>query len=69
MTTKYKVVRYYYNSGRKVTIYTGLTEEQAQEHCRDPETSSSTCTSWKGRNRTEKCGPWFDGYTEDHGRL
>jgi hypothetical protein len=61
MTTKYKVVRYYY-SGRKVTIYTGLTEEQAQERCSDPETSSKTCTSWKGRNRTK-----LNGYTEDHG--
>lgn len=44
------------------TIKTGLTLEEAREHCNDPETSSSTCTSDEGINRTENCGPWFDGY-------
>ena len=61
----YKIVRHFYNSNRKVTIKTGLTEEQAQAHCRDPETSSSTCKKAVNLCRTARSGPWFDGYTKE----
>lgn len=47
------------------TIETGLTLEEAQAHCSDPETSSSTCTEPENVARTEERGPWFDGYTEE----
>lgn len=41
----YKVVRFYFNKpGYRRTIKNKLTLEQAQEHCKSPETSSSTCT-------------------------
>lgn len=60
----YKVIRHFFNSNRKVTVATGLTLEQAQAHCRDPETSSSTCTKAAGKRRTKLYGKWFDGYTE-----
>jgi hypothetical protein len=60
----YKIVRHYFNNGKR-TIERGLTLEQAQRHCHDPETSSSTCTRAAGRRRTRDKGPWFDGYTED----
>jgi hypothetical protein len=67
----YKIVRNYFNSdratgipGRRV-IKTGLTLEEAQAYCRDPETSSKTCTRAAGRRRTKRYGPWFDGYTEE----
>jgi len=43
-------------------IRTGLTLKQAQAHCSNPETSSSTATSPAARERTERFGPWFDGY-------
>lgn len=56
----YKIVRHYYPKGRNSwgepnhrpnrTIETGLTLEEAQAHCSDPE--------------TRKEGEWFDGYTE-----
>lgn len=62
----YKIVRMYFNnliSNR--TIMRGLTLEEAQAHCKDPETSSSTCTKAPGRRRTERYGPWFDGYEEE----
>ena len=59
----YKIVRQFYN-GAKRTIKTGLTLEEAQAHCRDPETSSRTCTKAAGRKRTRDHGAWFDGYVE-----
>lgn len=62
----YKIVRMFqrgWNPKRR-TIKTGLTLEQAQAHCQNPETSSSTATSAKARRYTELHGPWFDGYEE-----
>lgn len=62
----YKIVRSYLNDRfHKHTIKTGLTLEEAQEHCRDPETSSRTCKGSKGKARTLVKGPWFDGYDEE----
>ena len=46
----YSIIRFYaphLNKANRV-IYCGLTLEQAQEHCNDPETRVS--------------GQWFDGY-------
>jgi hypothetical protein len=60
----YKIVRMYFKDGKRV-IKRGLTLEEAQEHCNDPETSSSTCKKVAGNIRTEECGPWFDGYEEE----
>ncbi len=59
----YKIQRLYFKGGKR-TIRTGLTLEQAQAHCSDPQTSSSTCTNAAGRRRTAQKGPWFDSYTE-----
>jgi len=60
---KYKIVRHYFKGGKR-TIETGLTLEQAQAHCSDPETSSRTCTKAAGKRRTKRMGAWFDGYTD-----
>ena len=68
---KYKIVRHYYDngkwmeSGRNRTIESGLTLEQVQAHCGDPETSSSTCVTAKRKAYTRKVGEWFDGYTAE----
>ena len=64
MTTyNYQVVRMYQRASiRKRVITTRLSLAQAQAHCNDPETSSSTCTSAAGKRRTRTIGPWFDGY-------
>lgn len=59
----YNVVRFFQNGGQEV-VEEDLTLEQAQEHCNDPETSSSTCTDPEGVARTTARGQWFDGYTE-----
>ena len=61
----YKIVRSYFKTSiRSRTIKTGLTLEEAQAHCSDPETSSRTCEKRVNVKRTEERGPWFDGYTE-----
>ena len=63
----YKIVRFYQNApdlnGSIVT--TGLTLDQAQAHCQDPESSSSTATSAEAVDRTAAHGAWFDGYTDE----
>jgi len=62
----YKIVRCYMNGGHQFrTVKRGLTLEQAQAHCRNPETSSKTATSAAARRRTKTRGPWFDGYEDD----
>lgn len=60
----YKIVRYFQRHASR-TIKRGLSLEEAQEHCNDPETSSSTAISSNKRRLTEQRGPWFDGYTEE----
>jgi hypothetical protein len=61
----YKIIRFYRESPlSRRTVKTGLTLEQAQAHCADKETSSSTCTHADGKRRTRKYGEWFDGYEE-----
>ncbi len=59
----YKIIRMYFRGGRR-TINTGLTLEEAQTHCQDKQTSSSTCTTYTGKQRTKNLGEWFDTYTE-----
>ena len=72
MTDRYKIVRMFlarYSLGELVrrprTIKRGLTLEQAQAHCHDPETSSRTCKSAKAIRYTRANGPWFDGYEQE----
>lgn len=62
----YEIVRFYQRSdlGAEV-LQTGLTLEEAQEHCNDPETSSRTATSDEAEARTAEFGAWFDGYREE----
>lgn len=60
----YKIVRMYQRDSSQRTIKSGLTLEEAQAHCSDPETSSSTCTRSDRKAITGARGPWFDGYEE-----
>jgi len=52
----YKIIRFFKDGRDSATINTELTLEEAQEHCKDPESSSKTasCNTYN----TE----WFDGY-------
>lgn len=62
----YTIVRRYLDPTvpRRV-ISTGVTLEQAQEHCTHPETSSRTATNVAGVEHTRTNGDWFDGYQEE----
>ena len=69
MEETFKVVRYYFSDDMdSEVILTGLTLEQAQAHCQNPQTSSQTATVASAVRRTEKYGPWFDGYTSEKPR-
>jgi hypothetical protein len=62
----YRVMRFYQDHDRESEVVKrGLTLEEAQAHCKNPETSSKTCTSSVGKNRTKRRGPWFEGYTKE----
>ena len=62
----YKIVRMFFDSGRRPrVIKRHLTLAEAQEHCGDSETSSSTCKSAARIHYTNSNGAWFDGYEED----
>jgi hypothetical protein len=60
-------IKRFYQKGPELTevIRGGLSLEEAQEHCEDPETSSRTCEDEDNVARTEEHGPWFDGYEEE----
>ncbi len=61
----FKIVRFFaQHPDKRRVVRKGLTEEQAQEHCNDPETSSTTCTNRAGKRRTRQYGDWFEGYTD-----
>ncbi len=60
----YTITRFFMHGDRK-EMQTGLTLEEAQEHCHDPDSSSKTCTTEEGMALTEEFGPWFDGYDEE----
>jgi hypothetical protein len=51
---RYSIIRFYEN-GRKRTMYTGLTLEEAKEHCNKPNTAGVTRSGVR----------WFDGFTKE----
>lgn len=64
MERTYKIIRFFQNAPREV-LERGLTLEEAQEHCKDKETSSRTATSPEAVKLTREGGAWFDGYDEE----
>ena len=63
---RYRIVRHYFSAAiNKREIMSGLTRAEAEEHCANPETSSSTARGKVGRARTRKLGQWFDGFEEN----
>lgn len=65
----YRIVRFYESAEHDTeVIATGLTLAEAQAHCNDDETSSTTATGKEGLMRTARYGRWFDGYTDEDGQ-
>lgn len=64
ITMTYRTVRYYQNRPSAI-LAVDLTLEQAQEHCSNPETSSTTCETKEMKAHTDLHGPWFDGYEKE----
>lgn len=66
MEATYKIVRMYRNDGQPSRVHMrGLSLEEAQHHCRNPESSSSTCTGDHPKLHTKTYGEWFDGYEKE----
>lgn len=61
----YTIVRFFERHYNQRVIATGLTLEEAQAHCKDPETSSRTATKAAGVRRTRDHGKWFDGFRQE----
>lgn len=62
----YKIIRGFFSDDyENEVIETDLTLEEAKAHCRDPETSSRTCTNPELVAMTESRGDWFDGFEEE----
>jgi hypothetical protein len=62
----YNIKRFYKDapSGIKQRILErNVTLQEAQAHCKDPETSSRTAKKKSAVRRTKILGEWFDGYT------
>jgi hypothetical protein len=57
----YRIVRCYRDKPKRI-MERGVTLAEAQAHCSDPETSSSTCTKPAAKAVTRRNGPWFDAY-------
>lgn len=65
MSDTYKIIRFFASKGKRI-IKTGLTLDEAKAHCKDPETSSTTCTNSTGKRRTKVHGDWFDGFEREN---
>lgn len=64
--TTYHILRMYRDHPeRNRRVKTGLSLEEAQAYCKNPETSSQTCKESRNLRRTKVWGPWFDAYGED----
>ena len=72
MEKKYKIIRFFKHDDNSISqrvIKRNLTLEEAQRHCQDPETSSSTCSEASIKREKTACKyksmrEWFDGYTD-----
>ena len=64
--TTYKITRHYRDHDLTRFMKRNLTLEEAREWCKDPETSSSTCSDeTNAAEDTYKFGPWFDSFEEE----
>ena len=60
----YYILRVFKGDKPSRKVRKGLTLEEAQTHCSDPESHSDTCTTAAGKRRTRLYGGWMDCF--DH---
>lgn len=66
MAESYSIVRFYQRDNLdSVVLETGLTLDEAQAHCQDKETSSTTAKRPEAIEHTRTHGAWFDGYRSE----
>lgn len=68
MSSQYRIIRMFERNYRPRVIKRGLTLEEAQAYCADPETASETAKGARARRFTTYYGPWYDGFEVDTGR-
>jgi hypothetical protein len=62
----YRIVRKYQDDSIPDEVRsTGLSLEEAKEHCNSEESSSRTCSSGEGVTITTLNGSWFDVFYEE----
>ena len=62
---RYKVLRYFADPELPpVVVKTGLSLDEAQDHCNLANSSSRTCTDELGQARTARYGAWHDEWKE-----
>lgn len=57
----YNIIRMFKNAPTRV-LQRDVSLEQAQTHCKDPQTSYTTATGPEAVALTDEHGMWFDGY-------
>lgn len=60
----YKIERYYEKHNATQFVEDGLTEDEAKEYCRSPESSSRTCKKPENKKFTKMFGKWIAGFVE-----
>ena len=66
----YRITRFFQRRGpQRRGLPTNLTLAEAQAHCQDLNTSSATAWMTTPLKRTQRCGPWFDGYEREGGTV
>ena len=61
----FKVLRFYKDTATQKVLKTGLTRDEAVEHCSDDESSSETCSTYENILHARQHGPWFDGFAKE----
>jgi len=60
---KYRIIRHYQDRREIRVLRVKVTKEHAKEHCKNPESSSNTCSKPYNLKLKQRVGRYFDTYT------